>query len=232
MQKVTVLLPVKNGEKYLSESINSVLNQSFSDFEFLIFDDDSSDRTIEIINSYKDPRIKVFTGNAGYIANLNMGIDLAGGTYIARMDADDIMDPVRLEAQLGIMENTATDLCCTWINIFGEGLNAHIHGKLSGMVDNPLDKLLRGNFVAHPTVMLRKEFMIKHNLKYEHYPRAEDYKLWFEMAKKKGIFYVIPEALLSYRMSNEQTTAIHQEEVGEQSLRIHKEILKYLYGGH
>ena len=106
MPKITVLMPVYNGEKYLRESVDSILNQTFTDFELLIINDGSTDSSMEILNSYSDSRIRIVTNevNLRLIKTLNKGIDLATGEYIARMDCDDIADPKRLEIQLQYME--------------------------------------------------------------------------------------------------------------------------------
>ncbi len=95
MPKITVLMPVYNGEKYLRESVDSILNQTFTDFELLIINDGSTDSSMEILNSYSDSRIRIVTNevNLRLIKTLNKGIDLATGEYIARMDCDDIADP-------------------------------------------------------------------------------------------------------------------------------------------
>lgn len=228
MQKISVILPVKNGKKYISEAIESVLYQTCKDFELLIFDDDSTDRTLEIIKTYDDPRVKVFTGKNGFIANLNKGIEISAGQYIARMDADDIMNPIRLETQLEIMETRKVDVCASWINIFGEGFNSFIQRNIAGLIESPVEKMVTGNFIAHPTVMLRKEFLIKNKLSYADYQYAEDYKLWFEIAKKGGIFYMEPEALLFYRISKDQVTRTHKQETIKNATIIQKEIIDYL----
>src|SRR6185369_12980087 len=103
---ISVVLPVYNGEEYLRESIDSILKQSYSNFEFLILNDGSSDRSEEIIQSYSDPRIKYHKhANCGLAATLNKGIELAKGEYIARQDQDDISLPTRLEKQITFLEN-------------------------------------------------------------------------------------------------------------------------------
>lgn len=230
MQKISVLLPVKNGEKYVAESIDSVLDQSYSEFELLIFDDNSCDHTLEIIKDYKDSRIKIFTGRNGFIANLNMGIEISRGEYIARMDADDIMNPFRLECQLSVMENSTVDVCGSSIIIFGEGIEPYVHYNFTGTLENAIVLKLLGfcNIMSHPSVMLRRDFLIKHNLRYQKSPYTEDYRLWFEIAKLNGVFHTIPQPLLAYRMSNEQVTKIHQQEMGENVALIHKEVKEYL----
>ena len=104
MPEITVLMPVRNGERYIKESIDSVLNQTLTDFEFLIIDDGSTDRTVEIIQGYTDKRIRLVRKEHQFIQNLNEGLELASGSYIARMDADAIMHTERLRIQLKRMK--------------------------------------------------------------------------------------------------------------------------------
>lgn len=229
MFKISVVLPVKNGEKYISESVESVLNQTFEDFELLIFDDNSTDSTLDILAGYKDSRIKIFSSKDGFIANLNKGIEISDCLYIARMDADDIMNPVRLETQLQLMENFDIDVCCSWLIVFGERYNPFLqHHGLEGFVDKPLEKLSKDNFVAHPSVMLKKEFLIRHNLRYVDYPYAEDYKLWSEIAKRNGIFYIEKTPLLLYRISKDQVTRKDIAEGERQTKKIQNEMVEFL----
>jgi len=228
MPKVSVVLPVKNGEKYISEAVQSTIQQSFDDFELLIFDDDSTDRTLQIVNSFQDKRIQIFTGKDGFIANLNKGIDVSRGEFIARMDADDIMNPVRLETQVNIMNNYNIDVCGSWLIMFGDGFEPYVHGIFEGMVENPIRRLRHSNFMPHPSVMMRRSFLIKHDLRYENLPHVEDYKLWFEVAKKGGSFYIEPTALLAYRISENQITNVQKEEISLMSRLIQKEVNKYL----
>lgn len=99
--KVSVVMSVYNGEKYLPETIDSILNQTFKDFEFIIINDGSTDKTAKILTSYDDPRIRIFNQeNMGLTKSLNRAISLAKGEYIARMDADDISYPERLKKQV------------------------------------------------------------------------------------------------------------------------------------
>lgn len=223
-------MPVKNGEKYIADAIESVLQQSYTNFEFLIFDDDSTDSTLKIINGYSDSRIKIFNGKNGFIANLNSGIEISNCLYIARMDADDIMSPKRLETQLEVMENQNVDVCSSWITMFGDGIEPVLSSaNYEGIIQHPLIWLLYGNFVAHPTTMIRKEFLMEKSIRYDsYYPCAEDYKLWVDIAKENGIFYVHPEPLLKYRISMEQVTQFGKSDMNQQSLRIHNEIYDYL----
>ena len=167
---VTVLMAVYNGEKYLREAIESMLNQSYTNFEFLIINDGSTDSTEEIILSYRDERIRHMKNeqNIKLIASLNKGLDLAEGKYIARMDADDVSLPERLAKQVDFMErNLEYGLLGTWVKTLGLNPDKEIHFK-SGH-DEIRFELFFHNYLHHPTVMFRKEIIKKNNLKYEDY---------------------------------------------------------------
>jgi len=230
MPKISVLLPVKNAEQYISQAIESVLGQTYTDFELLVYDDNSTDFSMEVVSSYDDARIKVFHSTAGFIANLNSGIENSTGTYIARIDADDMMHHKRLETQLEIMESLSVDVCSSWLVVFGERISSYIqdYENRNGLIDNALEQFAKTNYVAHSSVMVRREFLIKHNLRYVNYPHAEDYKLWSEVAKKGGVFYMIPEALTAYRFSGDQVSRKNAQEVINQSVRIENEIKEFL----
>src|SRR3990167_9325600 len=119
---VTVLMPVYNGKKYLKEAIESVLNQTFRDFEFLIIDDGSTDKSAEIIKSFNDARIRLERNvtNLGLIKTLNNGLTLSRGKYIARMDCDDISLPKRLSVQVNFMEkHPEIGICGSWVKVMG-----------------------------------------------------------------------------------------------------------------
>ena len=105
---VTVLMAVYNGEKFLKEAMESILTQTFTDFEFLIINDGSTDNSVKIIEEFNDPRIRLIHNekNLKLIASLNKGISLAKGKYIARMDCDDISMPYRLEKEVDFLENS------------------------------------------------------------------------------------------------------------------------------
>ncbi len=119
---ISVVMPVYNSEKYLEEAINSILNQTFTDFEFIILNDGSTDKTEDIILSYSDSRILYIKNktNLQIVKTLNKGIELASGKYIARMDSDDISSPERFEKLIEFMENNhEIDICSTWLETFG-----------------------------------------------------------------------------------------------------------------
>lgn len=228
---VTVLLPVFNADRYISKSIDSILCQSWESFELLILDDGSTDNTRDIIRSYQDERIRLVVCEHNYIQTLNTGIDLSKGKYIARMDADDIMYPDRLRVQVSLLEEEPEiALCSTWMRMFdmAKGVS-RIGQSLAGVIENPILPLLESNFIAHPTVMIRKEFLCKNSLYYStDYPYAEDYKLWVDMALAGAVFYIEPEPLLHYRVHNEQVSQKNLKTQRESSIRVQKEIISHL----
>lgn len=202
MPKVTVLMPVYNGEKYLREAIESILKQTFKDFEFLIINDGSTDKTSEIINSFSDPRIILAPNekNQGLIFSLNKGLDLAQGEYIARMDADDISLPERLEKQINFMDaNPEVVVGGTWVKNIG---HKNFIGKYYTEHNQIKANLLFNSSLAHPTVMIRNIFK-NHNLFYdEKYKHAEDFDLWTRAADLTK-FTNLPLVLLSLRRHDE-----------------------------
>ena len=224
-------MPTYNAEQYVSQAIESTLKQSFSDFEFIIIDDGSTDNTRSIINSYDDSRIKLVENNHDFIGSLNMGLDLARGKYIARMDADDIMNIDRLNIQYSLMEaKSDIDICSSWMQPFGENIpRGAVSRSLSGKIDNPLLQLLQACIFFHPTIMMKTEFIRKNKLEYQkNFIYAEDYKLWIDAAKCNGVFYIEPQPLLYYRVSESQVSNVRNIEQTEASNRIKSEVLDLL----
>jgi glycosyltransferase involved in cell wall biosynthesis len=208
--KVTILMPVYNGEKYLKEAIDSIISQTFSDFEFLIIDDGSTDSSLELIKSYDDQRIRLYVndGNKGVVAALNRGIDLAKGKYIARMDCDDISMPGRLEKQVYFLDkNLKVGVCGTsavFIDENGKELGAY--DKESG--DSLALEIWKPSPIIHPSAMIRVSSLGQLRYK-EEFIHAEDYGLWSEMS---GFCKLdnLPERLLSYRVHGGNITKKHR----------------------
>lgn len=227
---ISVVMPVYNAENHIREAIDSIIKQSFIDFECIIVDDGSTDSTKEIIQSYDDSRIVLVENNHDLIGSLNMGMNMAKGQYIARMDADDIMYPDRLRIQHSIMQAEPSIIVCgTWMTHFGDDVAPGIIAKTTyGLVELPMLHFLRGNYIFHPTTMIRKDFLSEHHLNYEQYPYAEDLKLWSEIAKRGGIFFIENQPLLLYRISKGQVSRRKKEEQKATSERILHEILNYL----
>ena len=230
MPEITILMPVRNGEKYIKESIDSILKQTFTDFELLIMDDGSTDRTVERIERYTDERIRLIRRKHNFIRNLNEGLELALGAYIARMDADDIMHTERLRIQLKRMKkNPNITVCGTWAKIFSDkGNERNVFHFGHEIICEPVLELLKYNMLLHPSVMVKKQFLFNHHIKYQNYPYVEDYKLWFDIAKAGGILFVEPQELMMLRRSDTQVTVTKKEEMFLGSIRLRKEILLYL----
>ena len=230
MPEITILMPVRNGEKYIKESIDSILKQTFTDFELLIMDDGSTDRTVERIERYTDERIRLIRRKHNFIRNLNEGLELALGAYIARMDADDIMHTERLRIQLKRMKkNPNITVCGTWAKIFSDkGNERNVFHFGHEIICEPVLELLKYNMLLHPSVMVKKEFLFNHHIKYQNYPYVEDYKLWFDIAKAGGILFVEPQELMMLRRSDTQVTLTKKEEMFLVSIVLSKEILLYL----
>ena len=150
-------MPAYNAEQYICEAIESILNQTYKDFEFIIINDGSTDRTKEIIKSYNDPRIVYLENekNSGIVVTLNKGLDFATGEYIARMDADDVASPKRFEKQVAYMgKNKGIGVLGTGIIIFGEGMAEKSYSFSSNARQAKAD-LFFNSSLAHPTVMIR-----------------------------------------------------------------------------
>ncbi|MHC5269463.1 glycosyltransferase family 2 protein [Enterococcus sp. LJL98] len=202
--KVTIIMSVFNNELYLEDAIKSVLNQSYSNFEFLITDDASSDRSRYILEKYKrkDKRIKLFFNhkNLGLTKNLNNMIDIAQGELIARMDGDDICFLDRLKKQVDILKKEDVDI------VFSGTMLIDHEGKelCEGWRPKKLKKILKiieiHNYIPHPTVMMKKDIMIKNKYN-ENYITGQDKELWGRLVEDKYIFHYIKEPLLYYRIN-------------------------------
>lgn len=209
---ISVLMPVYNGEKYLREAIDSILNQTYTNFEFIIINDGSTDTTEEIILSYEDERILYIKNeeNLRLIRTLNKGLDLAKGKYIARMDADDISLPSRLEKQVLFMEdNPRVGLMGAYYKSFSENIsNEHtINGTPFRSNEGLQFRLLFSSTIRHPTAFIKTEVLRKHRLFFHlDYFHAEEHKLWVEIAKHAEVT-VIKDPLVLVRYHENSITA-------------------------
>lgn len=207
---VSVVLPVYNAQDTIVESMNSILNQTFTDIELIVINDGSKDLSEQKIMSIKDERIRYFINdsNRGLIYTLNRGLKLAVGKYIARMDADDISVLYRIEKQVALMEsNSEIVVCGSDIQLFGSACGKKGHSFLLFASSSVLkDVLVKVPCFAHPTVMIRKSVLDKNGIFYdEDFLYAEDYKLWIDLVPY-GDFCNINEKLLYYRISDSQIT--------------------------
>jgi glycosyltransferase involved in cell wall biosynthesis len=205
--KITVVMPVYNGEKYLDTAIKSILNQTFTNFEFVIVDDASTDSSVEIINSYQDQRIKLIQNNVnlGIPKTRNKCLQESSGEYVAVLDCDDYAYPSRLAEQLEFMENNPDfGMVGSWVELMDR------NDDLTGEVWNeeePYQKipcrLLFHNYFAHSAVLLRRSAIdaveINGEVYRKDYPNAQDYDLWVRISKKFKVWN-IPKVLIKYRV--------------------------------
>lgn len=228
MKTVSILLCAYNAEPFIKEAIDSILRQTYRDFELIMVNDGSTDQTLEIMRSYADERICVVDAGHDYIRSLNIGLDHCHGEFIARLDADDLMEPTRIEEQLKLMRHHEDMTACfTWATAFGEQTGL-FGSHVQGWIPTPYFWLLTGNFLQHPTAMIRRDFLEKHNIRYQYYDYAEDYKIWAEMAKCGANFYVYPKPLILHRMDARQVSRVYAHEQWQTRLRIQQEIIEGL----
>lgn len=198
--RVTVLMPVFNGEDFLRAAIESILNQTFSDFELLIIDDGSTDASQSVAASYGDPRIRLEANdkNLGLIATLNRGLKLAQGEFIARMDADDISHPIRFERQIAYLDaHPEIGGCGTWFEkVTPEGTTIMRMPQSPSLIRL---FLLFDNPFLHSSMMLRRGLLEAHGLRFDaDYPHSEDYDLWVRCSTLTDMAN-LPEVLVRYR---------------------------------
>ncbi len=199
MSIVSIILPVYNANAFLKQAIESIINQTFSDFELIIINDGSTDESKKIILSFHDNRIKYFENeiNLGLIKTLNKGINLCKGKYIVRMDADDICEPDRLEKQFNFMErHPKIGVCGSWATVIDE--KNQPTGKIINQTDPDFISihLLFSVPLIHPSTFFRSE-ILQNNL-YAEVILAEDYELWCRLNEQTNIAN-IPLCLLRYR---------------------------------
>jgi glycosyltransferase involved in cell wall biosynthesis len=215
MPELSVIMSVYNGGSDLRGSIESVLAQTLTNFEFIIINDGSTDGTADLLGAYakRDVRIKVYTqGNKGLTNSLNFGISRASAHLIARQDADDISMPVRFEKEAAYLsENPQVGLVGTGFVEKLEQFNNSIDHLFTYRPEQCRQHLIKGNFMCHSSIMFRKEVFLKaggYNINY-HY--TEDYKLYFDILKISEIG-VIPEILVYKNTKNSSLSVLHSRE--------------------
>jgi glycosyltransferase involved in cell wall biosynthesis len=183
--KVSVFMPVYNAGSYLYAAIDSILNQSFTDFEFVIVNDGSTDQSESVILSYNDPRIRLVNNpkNLGLIASLNVGLEICNGEYIVRMDQDDISLPDRIALQVSFMEqNPEIGLIGSWFEDFGDQIESKIVRYSTNDTEIRIRHLYQTH-ISHPTALLRSSIVRRHNIRFDpEYVHGEDYNCWVTMS--------------------------------------------------
>jgi len=234
---VSVLMSVYNGTCFLRESIESILAQSFEDFEFVIVDDGSTDRSWDVLSAYaeEDPRILLTRNNEniGLTRSLNKALALACGEYIARQDADDVSLPNRLEKQVFFLDKNPD-----FVLVSGEIEFVDAESRVTGRSWRACDPLLVqwfllfGNYVGgHSQVMYRRELVLAEGGYDEEYRYSQDYELWTRLIER-GDFCILPDVLLRYRTTGEAIGSRHKQEQRELVLKVVSRNIRSVIGGH
>ncbi len=229
MPLVSVLMPAFNSGLYIAEAIDSILNQTYSNIELIIFDDGSTDNTRAVIEQYQDPRvIKILSDeNYGVVRARNEMIDRARGQYIALMDADDIADPTRIEKQLAILEGDNCDVCGSAQWVLDEATH-QIKKSKDKFTDSDLRALLSVYCGLCNSAMMGKAEIFK-QFKYDtSILTSEDYYLWVQMAAAGYRFLNLKERLITYRRYPAQTSSVHLEKFKVTTIEVQKKYLQLL----
>ena len=231
LPEITVAMSMHNASCFLRECIDSVLAQTFADFEFLIVDDGSADGSADIVRSYADPRIRLLCRPHDFIASLNTLLAEARGRYIARMDADDVMMPDRLRIQYDYLESHPEVAA-----VCSQAVRIDSHGQPIGQIGSGMETIritprlmCETNHVCNPTTMMRRDIIESGNMRYEsEYEYAEDYRFWSRVVTEIGSIDCLPQQLLHYRVSDKQVTATHWDEMMEATERIKSDLIATL----
>ncbi|MDN4504246.1 glycosyltransferase [Alteromonadaceae bacterium BrNp21-10] len=217
---ISIILPVYNCELYVTEAVKSILDQTETRFELIIIDDGSTDKSLVLLKQFKDSRVVLISReNRGLIETLNEGIKLSKGRLIARMDADDISSPLRLEKQLLFFNsNPNVALCCLSLTkIDSNGVKIG-ENTVSNTYFICKEELLFGNPIAHPTVMLNTAVIPKDKIYYDKkYIHAEDFELWCRIIKEHKAVK-IEQSLFKYRVHAKSVSSLNMKVQRESSV--------------
>lgn len=205
--KLSILMPVWNREEFIKECIDSILAQTYKDWELIIVDDGSTDNTINIIKSYNDNRIKIYSqSHLGIVDALNFGLSKCTGDYIARMDSDDIMLPNRLREQVKFLDTHPEYTMI--VGRAGNTMKDFERGYKGFEVS--INRLIPFNCICHPTVMFRKEDLENKKLIYrKEFEWIEDLDLWIRMIKSGLRIFKEPSIhALLFRKHNKRTSVV------------------------
>jgi glycosyltransferase involved in cell wall biosynthesis len=226
--KVTVLMAVRNGLPYLMQAIDSILNQTWNDFEFLIIDDASDDGSLNVLRAYKDERIRIIANDRQMelSRSLNLGLDAAIGKYVARMDSDDVSARTRLSEQVQFLDaNPGIDVLGTSARTTGE---VHQIWTYPRKDEDIRSELIFNSSLIHSSIMLRKSVFDQYKLRYSpDFKRAQDYDLWTRAAAHVR-FANLQRELLYYRIHSNQVGKIQSQEQQAAAGAIRRRELQFL----
>lgn len=205
---ISIVLPVFNSEKFIADSIQSLINQTFTDFELIIIDDGSKDQSVSIIKSFKDSRIQLVQNdkNRGIAFSRNMGLKMAKGKYYAPFDSDDLALPEKLEKQFNFLEkHTEFGMIGSWARLIdANGKFLKTKWKLSANPETIPSILLFKNYFAQPALLIRKTAIPEGGYS-PHLEIGEDYLMWFDIAGRWKVWN-LPEYLINIRINPESIT--------------------------
>ena len=230
--KVTVFTPVYNGISFLKETIESTLNQTYADFEYLIIDDCSTDDSASLIKSYNDPRINFVQNekNIGVAKTFNKGLSIINSKYVIRIDQDDVNFSNRVESQINFLElNEHIDITCTWEQSIDHNGNKirNWKRKISNYGEFLGPVLLGICPIWHPSIAFKKQSMIDAGGFDPLYTRAEDFEVTARMAIKRLNAAIVPEFLVFQREHNQRQSIEYNSIQEEVKNKIHLESLNY-----
>lgn len=224
-------------EEYLRQAIDSILDQTYTNFEFIIVDDCSTDNSLSVLESYEDKRIQILKNsqNIGLTKSLNKALAVCRGEFISRMDSDDISEPKRFEVQIDYLKkNPDVIVCGTWVKMIGEWRKSHsneyIKREIPTREEFSIYQLFSNNpNLVHPSVMFNMRLMLKYNIKYdESYIFAQDYRMWIS-CNQYAKCSIIPEVLLNYRVHDKAISTAKKEIQDDCVIRIIQEQLDKLH---
>ncbi len=228
MPKISVIIPVFNGEDTISKTIESVIDQTFSDFELIVINDGSTDTTLEVLSTIKDSRLKVFSyPNAGQGASRNRGLIHASGEYIAFLDADDIWTPDKLEMQLQALEkHSDAAVAYSWTDSIDESGDFHSKGPRPQFEGDVFQPLLLTNFLVNGSnPLIRHQALIEVGGFDELLPPAEDWDMWLKLANHYH-FVVVKSPQVLYRQSSNSASS-NVLKMESSSIKLLKNALTY-----
>ena len=215
MPRITVVMPVYNSQKYVGEAIESIIEQTFTDWELIIINDCSTDEVEKVILSYTDDRIRYVKNetNKGFLYGLNYGINHATGEFIARLDDDDTCKPDRFKKQIDYLDqNPDVALVGTLNDEIIEGKHQNYKSVAISGAAAKFTELFTNACFAHSSFMMRRQFLIEHGIKYDTFKQTPDHHMILDICRF-GNIATLDEVLVSYRIHPTQSTAVRSQKM-------------------